>query len=227
MFPVLSVIWFGILTSISPCTLATNIAATTYIGKQMNRPTHVLLAGLAYTAGRSTTYMILCIILVTGILSIPFASMFLQEYMNKVLGPVLMIAGLYLIEVISFAIKGSNISSKLAKKFSERGILGAIVLGILFALSFCPVSAALFFGSVVPLALKYKSNISLSIFYGIGTSIPVIISAVILAYGTHLAGKIFDKLTAVEYWLRRVTGGIFILIGIYFCLKYSFGLINF
>ena len=227
LFPVLSVIWFGILTSISPCPLATNIAATTYIGKQMGGAAPVLLAGLAYTAGRSMTYMVLCIILVTGILSVPITSMFLQEYMNKILGPVLIVSGLYLIEMISFSFKGINIGSKFAKKFSEHGILGAVGLGVLFALSFCPVSAALFFGSVIPLALKYESNILLSLFYGMGTSIPVIISAVILAYGSHMAGRVFNRLSAVEYWLRRVTGGIFILTGIYFCFKYIFGFINF
>ncbi len=101
------------------------------------------------------------------------------------------------------------------------------MLGILFALSLCPISAALFFGSVIPLVLKFKSNIYLSVFYGAGTAIPVIISAFILAYGSHIAGKFFNRLNVIEIWLRKITGGIFILIGIYFCLKYLFGWINF
>ncbi len=227
VFPVLSALWLGILASISPCPLATNVAATMYIGRQMKGPGGVLLAGIAYTVGRSATYMILCIILIAGTLSVPVVSNFLQKYMNEILGPVLIVGGLFILEYFSFTFKGLGTSSKFQKKLGNSGIMGACILGVLFALSFCPISAALFFGSVIPLALKFDSNISMPIFFGAGTSIPVIVSAVILAYAAHMTGEFFNKLTAVELWLRRITGVAFILTGCYFCLKYIFGIINF
>jgi len=227
IFPVFSALWLGILTSISPCPLATNIAATTYIGKQMKKRSDVLLAGVSYTIGRSITYMILCIILVSGLLSIPAMSNFLQKYMNIILGPVLIVAGLFILEYFSFTFYSLGIADKLQKRFNINGISGACVLGVLFALSFCPISAALFFGSVIPFALKFESNISLPVFYGAGTSIPVLISAIILAYASHIAGKFFNRLIAIEKWLRKISGAIFIFIGIYFCFKYIFGIINF
>jgi len=224
---IVSVIWLGILTSISPCPMATNIAATTYIGKQINSGYATVLAAIAYTIGRTISYIIIALLIITGLISIPGVSRFLQVHMNQILGPILLVTGLFILELIPLRLPSIGPNEKTLKKLADSGLLGAVAMGFLFALSFCPVSAALFFGSVIPLSLKFHSSVFLPFLYGVGTAAPVIGIAFILAYSTRFAGIFFNRLSIVERWLRRVTGGLFVIIGIYFCLKYIFGVINF
>jgi len=220
----LSALWLGILTSISPCPLATNIAAISFIGRRIGRTRVVFFTGLLYTLGRILTYVVLGILLVTSVLSVPQVSHLLQKYMNKFLGPILILVGMILLELIRFNIPGSGLSEKMQKRVELLGIWGAGLLGIVFALSFCPISAALFFGSLLPLSVKCGSSITLPAMYGFGTGLPVILFAVLIAFGAQSVGKAFNKLTQIERWIRRVTGGIFILIGIYYCLVYIFNI---
>ncbi|MCF7810803.1 aromatic aminobenezylarsenical efflux permease ArsG family transporter [bacterium] len=216
-------LWLGILTSISPCPLATNIAAISFIGRQVESTRHVLISGLLYTLGRMFAYVAIGAIVVAGILSIPGTADFLQNYLNKFLGPVLIIIGLVLLNVITAAWMGSFGLGK-AQSFGERhGIWGAGLLGIIFALSFCPVSAALFFGSLIPLAVGVGSVIVYPSIYGIGTGLPVIIFAFIIAFSAGAVGRAYDKLRLFEKWARRVTGAVFILVGIYYTITYTFG----
>lgn len=223
--PLISALWFGILTSISPCPLATNIAATTFIGKQIGTRYGTLLAGLAYTGGRAAAYIAICFIIVAGVFSIPGISMFLQQYMNKLLGPFLIFVGLLILDIVPLRLPAwGGANSAFINRLSDGGTIGAIFLGFIFALSFCPVSAALFFGSVIPLALKFESGIWLPLCYGIGTALPVIGFALLLAYGTRAAAVFVRGLTAMERYLRRLTAAVFVGIGIYFTVIYTFGL---
>jgi cytochrome c biogenesis protein CcdA len=217
-------VWLGILTSISPCPLATNIAAISYIGKQVKEARMVLLSGMLYICGRMLAYLALGILIITSILSVPKLSFLLQNNLNRILGPILILAGLFLLRIIKFGISGPGISEKIQKRSRTWGIWGAFFLGILFALSLCPISAALFFGSLIPLSLKHESRILLPLLYGIGTGLPVFIFAVLIAVGTRFIGKVFNKLTMIELWARRITGAIFILVGIYYSLIYIFGI---
>lgn len=221
-----SALWLGILTSISPCPLATNIAAISFIGKRVGSGRHVFLSGFFYTLGRMITYLVLGVFVVAGVLSIPGLSYFLQKYMNKLLGPLLIIVGMVLLELIRLNISGGSMAGEKMKKHAEKGgIWGAGLLGIVFALSFCPVSAALFFGSLIPLSVKHRSSIMLPSLYGIGTGLPVILFAILIALGARAVGKAFNKLTQIEWWVRRITGGIFIAVGIYYSLTYIFGVL--
>jgi len=215
-------LWLGILTSISPCPLTTNIAAISYIGKQLNRPRLVVLSGLAYTLGRTLAYTVLGVLVVAGILSIPGAARFLQNSMNQVLGPVLILTGLVLIGLIRIPLTGQFLGSKVQRLSERVSVGGAALLGILFALSFCPISAGLFFGSLIPLSATYQSPVLLPSLYGIGTGLPVIFFAILVGLGAHQVGKAFDLLKAFEHWARKITGAIFILAGIYYCLTYLF-----
>jgi cytochrome c-type biogenesis protein len=222
---VLTALWLGILTSISPCPLASNIVAISFIGKHVGKTAHVLLAGLFYTLGRALTYVILAVLLISSLLSTPEVSMFLQQWMNKAIGPLLVIVGLILLELINLSMfKGSGISDSLKHKIEKSGIWGAGLLGIVFALTFCPVSAALYFGSLLPLCLSAGSRASLPALYGLGTALPVIAFAFIIAFSAQSVGKAFNSLTKVEIWARRITGVIFIGAGIYLSLKHIGGL---
>lgn len=226
IIPIFSAIWLGILTSISPCPLATNILATSYIGKHIDKSYGTLIAGLFYTIGRAAAYIAVCIVIVYSLLSIPEISFFLQEHINKIMGPVLIIAGLFILEIIPLRLKGFGLSEDIQKYLGGGSVIGASLMGFVFALSFCPISAALFFGSVIPLALKYESKLFLPFLYGVGTALPVLLFAVILSYASRFAGTFFNKLSAIEKWFRRITGLLFVIIGIYFSLKYLFQLLN-
>jgi len=219
-----SAIWLGILTSISPCPLATNIAAITYIGRRVDSPRKVLAAGLLYTLGRMVTYLVLGILIVASVLSIPELAMFLQQNMNKFLGPILIIVGMFLLDLISISLPGGGLGSSMQGKVERFGFWGAGLLGLLFALSFCPVSAALFFGSLIPLAIEHQSSVVMPTVYGVGTALPVIMFAFVIAVSTRMVGIMFNKIKTIEKWARRITGVVFIAVGIYYSLIYLFGI---
>jgi cytochrome c-type biogenesis protein len=216
--------YLGILTAISPCPLATNIAAISYIGRRLESPRRVLLTGVLYTFGRTITYVALGILLVASILSMPAVSHFLEKYMNRALGPILVVAGMFLLGLLGFASSGPGVSSKMQKRFESGGLWAAGLLGMLFALSFCPVSAALFFGSLIPLAVAHHSSLVIPAIYGIATGLPVLVFAVIIATGARRVGAAFNRLAAIELWARRITGAAFILLGILYSLTYIFGI---
>ena len=219
---ILSALWFGILTSISPCPLATNITAISFVGRRTGSARGVLLSGLLYTLGRALVYTAIGVLLVTSLLSAPTVSLTLQTWMNKILGPILILVGMVMLGLLRFSLRGRGMSDGLQQRVERWGLLGALVLGCLFALSFCPVSATLFFGSLLPLAVKYESGILLPFIYGIGTAIPVVIFAIILAFGARWLGKAFERVTQVEKVMRIVTGLVFIGVGIYMSLVYVY-----
>ncbi len=230
MAPLLAVsgaLWLGLLTAISPCPLATNIAAISYVGKRVDRPALVLSAGLIYTLGRTLSYILVALVVVQGLLSLSAVSMFLQRNLNLVLGPVLVLVGLLLLDVVPWPWAGS--SSRFFEKLQARadglGLWGAGLLGLAFALAFCPVSAALFFGSLVPLAVKHQSPLLLPSVYGIGTAVPVVAFSFILAFSANRISRAFNALTVIERWMRRLTAVVFILVGGYYCLIYLFGVL--
>jgi cytochrome c-type biogenesis protein len=216
-------LWLGILTSLSPCPMATNLAAVSYIGKRLGRKRSLLASGLLYALGRILAYLALGIIAVGGLLSIPGLSFFLQREMNRILGPVLIVVGFLLLGVIPWRPSGWLSGEKLQGIAEKGGIWGAGLLGIIFALSFCPVSAALFFGSLIPLSVQHGSVLLLPFLYGLGTGLPVTAFALLVAFSARSVGLVFRKLTAFELWARRITGIIFILVGIYYVLIYYFG----
>jgi cytochrome c-type biogenesis protein len=209
-------LWFGILTSISPCPLATNITAISFIGRRVESVRHVLLAGLLYTAGRMAAYTVLGILLVGSTQLVPPVANFLQKYMVYLLGPTLNIIGILLLDIFRINLFGNGLMwTGMQKRIEQTGIRGALLMGIIFALSFCPVSAALFFGSLFSLAIKHQSMVILPSVYGMGTAIPVLVFAFILAFSANTIGRVFNALTVFEKWARNATGIIFILAGLY------------
>lgn len=216
MFALFSALWLGILTSISPCPLATNIAAVSFLSGKIDQPRKVLWSGLAYTLGRMTAYVVIGVILISSLAGIPATANFLQKYMNKILGPVLIVVGLFLLNILKLNFLDFSISSEKQNKLAEMGIFGSFALGAVFALSFCPISAALFFGSLIPLALNNNFGIVFPFVYGIGTGLPVVIFAIGITLGIHSTTKWFNRITKLESHMRKITGVIFIVVGIYF-----------
>ena len=236
-------LYLGVLTSISPCPLATNIAAISYIGRKVEDSRQVIHAGLLYTLGRCLLYLGLATLLTTTAMSIPMVSIFLQKYMHLVLGPIFLLLGMFLVGLITVTSGGAMMSEGMQKRVDAMGIWGALLLGILFAVSFCPTSAAWFFGLLalvmgseagaitsvltkvgitLPEASLPGGAIILPLIYGIGTAVPVLLVAFLLAYSAKSVGKTYNILSKVEWWARMTTGWVFVLIGVWFSLKYVF-----
>lgn len=236
-------LYLGLLTSISPCPLATNIAAISYVGRKVGNPRSVILAGFLYTLGRCLLYLALAIFLAMTAMSIPAVSLFLQRYMHLVLAPVFLLLGMFLVGLVTISSGGAMMSEGIQKRVDAMGVWGALLLGVFFALSFCPTSAAWFFGLLalmmgseagaittvlakvgisLPDASLPGSTVVLPVIYGLGTAVPVILVAFLLAYSAQSVGKTYNVLSKVEWWARQITGWIFILAGVYFSLKYVF-----
>jgi len=163
--------------------------------------------------------------LTAGLNAIPAVANFLQTAMNNILGPLLVLIGLVLLEQITFRLPG-GMNVQWLERLATKGTMGgAALIGAVFALSFCPVSAALFFGSLIPLALTHHSPVFMPTIYGIGTGLPVVVFAIMIAFGTGSVGKAFDILSKVEWWAQRITGVVFIGVGGFYTLRYIFGVI--
>ena len=220
---VFSAFWLGILTSISPCPLATNIAAVSFISRNLGSSKKVLWSGLLYAAGRMLTYVAIAVLAVASLLSLPEVSFFLETNMHKIIGPLLIVVGIILLDVLPFAFSASLVSSSMQEKAGKWGLWGSGILGIIFALTFCPLSAALFFGSLIPLAIDGKSAVLMPSVYGLGTALPVIAFAFVMAFGVKSIGRVFDKLTQIEKWVRKLTAVVFIGAGLYLLVKNLMG----
>ena len=220
--------WLGVLTAISPCPMATNISAISFIGRFVGSNRRVLLSGLLYTCGRTFVYIIAGILISAGILSSSEISLFLQKYLNEIIGPVLILLGMVLLGIIGVSYSFNIIDGKKIQEHTKkRGVLFSFPLGVIFALSFCPVSAGLFFGGLIPIVIKYNSSFFLPAIYGIGTALPVIFFAFIIAFASKYLGRIFDCLTKIEICFRYITGILFILVGIYYSIIYIYEVIIF
>ena len=219
-----SALWLGILTSISPCPLASNIAAISFISRRVGQTKHVLLSGLLYTAGRTITYMVLAVIILAGLLATGDVARFFQRYLNQMLGPVLILVGMILLGMLGTTISLNFAGQGVQQRAAKGGVWWSFLLGVLFALSFCPVSAGLFFGALIALSAANESRILLPSLFGVGTALPVAVFAFLIAFGSQYVGKAFNRLTQIELWVRTITGVVFILVGVYYCLTYIYGL---
>lgn len=212
--------WLGVLTSISPCPLATNLAAISYVGRDVGSPSKVFLAGVLYMLGRVLVYVALAALLVASVLSSPGVSLWLQTNLNKFLGPLLILVGMTLVGLLSLGLGGSGIGERMRRWVDRLGLAGAGLLGLVFALSFCPVSAALYFGSLLPLAVRTESTLLVPAVYGLGTGLPVLAFAGLLALSANRVGAAFNRLSQAEWWARQATGAVLLLIGFYLTLHH-------
>jgi len=218
-------LWLGILASISPCPLATNIVAVSYVGRQVGSTRAILLSGVLYTLGRTLAYVALGAAAVWSLMSVVSVSNFLQGGFHRALGPLLVAVGLLLLGVFKLNLSGPGVGDDLQQRVDRWGIWGAGLLGLVFALTFCPVSAGLFFGSLVPLAADRGSPLLLPTAFGIGTALPVAVFSVLLAAGAGWLGRALDRVQAFEIWARRVTAVVFIGVGVYETLRSTLYLI--
>ena len=214
--PLLAAFALGLLTAVSPCPLATNITATAYIAKTINSKTKVLFSGLLYTLGRMISYTSITVFIYFGASKFQIAKLF-QGNGEKFIGPIMIIIGLMMLDVIKFNwLSNGNLTEKLTDKFKDKGLLGSFLLGSLFALAFCPYSGALYFGVLVPMTLSAEAGLALPIVFSLGTGLPVLLFAFIIAFSIEKLGKYFNVIKKIEKIMRLLTGITFILTGLYY-----------
>lgn len=218
--PVLSALLLGVLTAISPCPLATNITATAYISKSVNSKGKVLLSGFIYTLGLATTYTVIALIILIGASKFHVAKLF-QAHGEKFVGPVMVIIGLIMLNVIKLNFLGnSGFMEKVNDRFRNKSLLGVFLLGVLFALAFCPYSGAMYFGVLIPMSIKSSAGFTLPLFYALGAGSLVMFFTFVIAYSIKSLNKYFNAVKRVEIVMRYIAGGLFVLTGTYYILIY-------
>lgn len=217
--PIITALFLGLITAISPCPLATNIAAIAYISRRVAEQRYAIITGALYTLGRMFSYSVIGILIIVIGLEIPAIALFLQGVGEKVLGPLLIVVGVLMlfIDKISFG-RGSGILTSLGNKVANWGMLGGFLLGVIFALAFCPYSAVLYFGLLIPLALKSTGGIGLPAVFAIGTGLPVLVIGTLLSLGIAGVTSWLNTLSRVEKIIRIIVAIIFIGVGIYYVI---------
>jgi cytochrome c biogenesis protein CcdA len=222
-FDMASALWLGILTSISPCPLATNIAAVSFVARDLASSRRVISAGILYSLGRMFTYVAIAALAVASLLSLPETSFYLERYMSKIIGPVLVLTGVILLDGFRLSFSPPGVGGVLQNRAEKWGLWSAGLLGIVFALTFCPLSAALYFGALVPLAIDKQSTVLMPSLYGLGTAVPVVAFALLTACGVKTAGRVFNAVARTEKWARKATAIVFISAGLYLFAKAGLG----
>jgi cytochrome c biogenesis protein CcdA len=216
-FPLIAAFFIGLMTALSPCPLATNITAIAYASKKIGDGKKTLWTGFVYTLGRMFTYVLLASLIVYVGINVQAISLFLQKYGERILGPLLILIGLMMLNIIKLpSLKSGERMDKLKEKLSEKGYFGAFLLGVLFALAFCPFSAVLFFGMLIPLSLKYSDGILIPSVFALATGLPVIIFAFILTFSVSKLGNIMGKVQTFEKYARYSIALVFVIVGIYY-----------
>jgi cytochrome c-type biogenesis protein len=213
--PALSALLLGLMTAISPCPMATNITAIGFISKDIENQNTVFYNGLIYTLGRVLAYSTLAIIIVLGPGKLGLKGWF-EEYGSKILGPILILIGIIMLGILKINFPGFNKLSKRFEKKSKFKSWDVLLIGILFALAFCPYSGVLYFGLLIPLTIKTTSGLYLPVIFAIATAIPVIIFAWLLAYMVSGVGKFYNRLKQFDFWFRKVIAMLFIGVGVYY-----------
>ncbi len=217
--PFLTAFLLGILTSISPCPLATNITAVAYISKDIRDIKRSLLNGIFYTIGRGLSYTIIASLIYFGFSEFNVSRLF-QGWGDKALGPILIFIAFFMFGIfkINFKIGGEKLE-KIKLWLSNKGYFGSLLLGVLFALAFCPYSGVLFFGALVPLVIKSSSGLVMPLLFALGTGLPVIIFSLFISFGAQRIGNIFKATQKLELIMRYIMASVFLITGLYY-LKY-------
>lgn len=218
--PSITALLLGLLTAISPCPLATNIAAIGYISRDIESRKKIFMNGLLYALGRIIAYTVLGVILITILRE--GTSMFgiqknIAKYGELIIGPALLLIGLYMlvanrINLPEFGFNGN------AEGLARHGSLGAMLLGILFALAFCPTSGIFYFGMLIPMSATAAEGYLLPVIFAVATALPVLAVSWILAFSFKRIGSFYGKLKTLQKWLNLIVAVLFLIIGIYYCI---------
>ncbi|MBN2773258.1 MAG: sulfite exporter TauE/SafE family protein [Prolixibacteraceae bacterium] len=213
--PLISAFILGLMTAISPCPMATNITAIGFISKDAINQKRVFTNGLIYTAGRAFSYTTLATLLFLGA-SKSKISLYFQQYGEKILGPLLIITGIFMLGILTIRFPAFQKLSNRIEKAGKWNFLNVFLIGVIFAMAFCPYSGVLYFGILIPLTIGSVKGLFLPIIFAVATGIPVIIIAWFLAFAISNVGRFYNVLKTIEFWMRRIIAILFIGVGIYY-----------
>ena len=214
-WPFLSAFILGLMMAISPCPLATNITAIAYIGKDLENRRKVFYNGLIYTLGRIVSYSTLGVIIYYGASGYKISDIF-QGYGERLLGPILIVLGVLMLDIIPWNwLRIGRIDWQKRLKIDSGSYVGSFLLGVVFALAFCPYSGVLYFMILIPLTIE-SSNLFLPPVFALSTGLPVIIVAWLIAFTLSGVGNFYHKIKSFERWFRRIVAILFIITGFYF-----------
>jgi cytochrome c-type biogenesis protein len=214
-FPFWSALVLGLMTAVSPCPLATNITAIGFISRDFKDKGRIFLSGLIYTLGRAVSYTSLGLILYLGASRFHVAQLF-QGWGERLIGFFLLIIGVFMFDLIRIKFPGfSGISEKISNSGKSK-LWGAFLLGVVFALAFCPYSGVLYFGILIPMTISTTSGLYLPVVFALATGVPVLIIAWLLAFSVARIGKFYNRIKTFETWFRRIVAVLFIATGLYY-----------
>jgi cytochrome c biogenesis protein CcdA len=214
--PVLYAFILGLMTAISPCPLATNITAIAYISKDLENKRRIFTNGILYTVGKAISYTLLGLILFFGVSKFEVSKLF-SSNMEKTLGPLLIIIGVLMLDFIQIKFPSfSKLNEKIQNSSKNGSRLNALLLGVVFALAFCPYSGVLFFGMLIPLTIASSSGLYLPVVFAIATGLPVIIIAYLLAFSVSSIGRFYKSIQSFQKWFNYVVAASFIVVGLYY-----------
>lgn len=217
-WPMLTAFLLGLMTAISPCPLASNITATAYLSKDITIKKKVLYNGLFYTLGRMFTYTVLGMLFFFGASQFKIAGL-LQGLGGIWLGVALLLIGIFMLDIIQLNMPGvGKLTDKFGNKKGKKTYWDAFLLGLLFALAFCPYSGMLYFGGLIPMTIASASGLLLPPIFAIATGLPVIIIAWLLAYSVSNIGKFYNRMNSFQKWFKRVVAALFMIIGAYYII---------
>lgn len=215
--PLFVAIGLGLLCAVSPCVMATNVAALAYVGRKATQPGDAVVTAVLYTLGRMFSYTAIGVLIVLAGLEVSVLSRFLQGAGSRFIGPFLILVGIVLLVAHRLpAPAGGGGIQRLGAKFGDMGVLGGFPLGALFALAFCPYSGVLFFAVLIPLALQTSGGVALPAVFAIGTGVPVLLFGALLSFGVGRVSSWTDKLTRADRAIRITTAVLFIAAGVYY-----------
>jgi len=221
-WPVIAAFLIGLLAAISPCPLTTNITALAYISRNITDRKYVAVSGALYTLGRMVSYFVIGAIIILAGVNIPGLANSLQSSGEVFLGPLLIVVGILMLGIIKIpALHGGGRLSRIGERVAKRRWLGPFLLGVIFALAFCPYTALLFFAVLIPLSIESTAGITFPAVFALGTGLPVLIFAVLLSLGVSKVSKWLNKVTAAEKWVRRIAAVVFIGVGIYYVVLWA------
>lgn len=221
--PAVTAFLLGLLTAISPCPLATNITAIGYISRDITDRNRIFRDGLLYALGRIAAYTLLGAVLIAILRE--GASMFalqkaISRYGEMLLAPALILIGLFMLfghklKLPQFGFSGGD-------RIKKRGGWGALLLGVLFAMAFCPTSGIFYFGMLIPMSAAETGGYLLPAVFALATALPVVAVAWILAYSVAGLGRFYSRMQVFQKWLNRIVALLFIAVGVYYGIIYYF-----
>ena len=217
--PIASALLFGLIGSTAPCQLSSSAATLAFLSRGAADPRKVWAQTLAYVAGKMTVYLIVggvMVMLGLQLNQISQTAIPVIGLARRAMGPLLIIVGLFMLGLLNIQLSvGARLSTWLDKKVGrQRGILPAYLMGIAFSFAFCPTLFWLFFGLTIPLAIASTGGIVLPAVFAIGTALPIIGLAALMASGAINLSQFLKRFKAADVWIQRATGIIFILIGL-------------